>query len=121
MGVNAEYMGDFTQQARLQVECMAITVWVEILSWIASSSAVLLVRQRASTSWAQMVSSSFARYQKASKSWSHELIGDRVMNSHEVVICIARQCRPLAKDGNFFSSCVMCMSILLSGSLSCSG
>merc|ERR1712048_1198161 len=76
---------------RLQVECMAITVWEEILSWIASSLAVLLVRQRASTSWAQMVSSSFARYQKASKSWSHELIGDRVKNSHEVVMCIARQ------------------------------
>merc|ERR1712241_568244 len=84
-------MGDCTQQARLQVECMATTVWVEILSWIASSLAVLLVRQRASTSWAQMVSSSFARHQKASKSWSHELIGDRVMNSHEVVMCIARQ------------------------------
>merc|ERR1712217_632152 len=77
--------------ARLQVEGMAITVWVETLFWIASSLAVLLVRQRASTSWAQMVSSSFARYQKASKSWSHEIIGDRVMNSHEVVICIATQ------------------------------
>merc|ERR1712083_956513 len=80
-----------TQQARLQVECMAITVWVEILSWIASSLAVLLVRQRAITSWAQMGRSSFARYQKASKSWSHELIGDRVMHRHEVVMCIARQ------------------------------
>merc|ERR1712113_571229 len=77
--------------ARLQVECMAITVWVEILSWIAASLAVLLVRQCASTSWAQMVNSSFAHHQRALKSWSHELIGDRVMNSHEVVTCIARQ------------------------------
>merc|ERR1712099_133890 len=92
--------------ARLQVEGMAITVWVEILSWIASSSAVLLVRQRASTSWAQMVSSSFARYQKASKSWSHELIGDRVMNSHEVVICIARQyVASLRSMATFFFAC----------------
>merc|ERR1712178_197067 len=86
---------------RLQVECMAITVWVEILSWIASSLAVLLVRQRASTSWAQMVNSSFAHHQKALKSWSHELIGDRVMNSHEVVICIAR----LRSMATFFFAC----------------
>merc|ERR1712187_576917 len=93
---------DFTQQARLQVECMAITVWVEILSWIASSLAVLLVRQRASTSWAQMVSSSFARYQKASKSWSHELRGDRVMNSHEVVMCIVRQYVAACETGELF-------------------
>merc|ERR1712217_902509 len=98
--------------ARLQVEGMAITVWVETLFWIASSLAVLLVRQRASTSWAQMVSSSFARYQKASKSWSHELIGDRVMNSHEAVICIARpHVARLRNMAILFSWCAMCMSI----------
>merc|ERR1712187_364569 len=93
----------------LQVECMAITVWVEILSWIASSLAVLLVRQRASTSWAQMVSSSFARYQKASKSWSHELIGDGVMNSHEVFMCIARQYVPRLRNMATFFLRVLCV------------
>merc|ERR1712187_588057 len=99
---------DFTQQARLQVECMAITVWVEILSWIASSLAVLLLRQRASTSWAQMVSSSFAHHQKASKSWSLELIGDRVMISHELVICIERQyVARLRNMATFFFVCYM--------------
>merc|ERR1711879_1030212 len=103
-----------TQQARLQVECMATTVWVETLSWIASSLAVLLVRQRASTSWAQMVSSSFARYQKASKSWSHELIGNRVMNSHEVVMCIARQYVARLRNRANLSLRVLCVRQLFS-------
>merc|ERR1711933_505927 len=100
--------------ARLQVECMAITVWVEILSWIASSLAVLLVRQRASTLWAQMASSNFARYQKASKSWSHELIGDRVMNSHEVVMCIARQYAARLRNMATFFLRVLCVCKFLS-------
>merc|ERR1712217_474051 len=95
--------------ARLQVEGMAITVWVETLFWIASSLAVLLVRQRASTSWAQMVSSSFARYQKASKSWSHELIGDRVMNSHKLSCASRDNMLPACETWQFFSLGVLCI------------
>merc|ERR1712187_460505 len=105
----------FTQQARLQVECMAITVWVEILSWIASSLVVLLERQRASTSWAQMVSSSFAQYQKASKSLSHELIGARVMMSHEVVMCIARHYGARLRNMSIFFLRVLCVCQFLVG------